>query len=433
MRIGMVSATYDQTVVNGAVRMVSLYQKYLASAGHQVLIFTLGEEHEDDEQAGIVRSPGLRLGDYGYYVSIGYSRRAQALLAQMDIVHSHHLFMSVEMAHRYARCPIVYTNHTRYDLYTGAYTPLPQPAADAIMRQLWPEFTDLADTVIAPSEGVRQLMLEFGVRSPTVVIENGIELAPFLRPNRPHHRAELGVSDEARLLIYVGRLSSEKNLLVLMQQLAIAREIVADLHLVLMGKGSQEEELRRSAHQLGLEENVHFIGVVPYEDVGNWLVTADAFVTASTSEVHPLTVIEAMAAGLPIIGVASPGIADSVESDFTGYIVQTAEGGLAAAMVALATDPVRAREMGQAARRASKRFDIHRTVDLTLGLYDELLASRPDLSREKEHGRRSRRTEKWGDLLDQLAHIIRPPEQTESGVRRWFGFSMPQIGEKGDE
>ncbi|MFO7662554.1 MAG: glycosyltransferase [Chloroflexota bacterium] len=433
MHIGLISATYDPTVVNGAIRMVSLHQKYLEAAGHHVLIFTLGEEQEDDEQAGIIRSPGLRLGNYGYYISIGYSRRAQALLAQMDIVHSHHLLMSVEMAHRYARCPIVYTNHTRYDLYTGAYTPLPQPAADAIMRQLWPEFTDLADIVIAPSESIRQLMLEFGVRCPTVVIENGIELDPFLQPSRPYNRSDLGLSDEAYLLMYVGRLSSEKNLVVLLQQLAIAREIVPDLHVALLGKGPQEEELRLLVHQLGLQKNVHFIGVVPYEDVGNWLATADAFVTASTSEVHPLTVIEAMAAGLPTIGVASPGITDSIESGVNGYIVHTAEGGLAAAMVAMAADPNHSREMGQTARRASQRFDIQRTIDRTMELYDELMTSRPDLTREKEHGRRSRRTEKWGDLLDQLAHIIRPPEQTDSGLKRWFGINMPPPKEKGHE
>lgn len=433
MRIGMVSATYDSTVVNGAVRMVSLYKQHLEARGHEVLIFTLGHVQEDDQSNKVIRSPGLRLGDYGYYVSMGYSREAQALLAQMDIVHSHHLLMSVEMAHRYARCPIVYTNHTRYDLYTGAYTPIPQPAADAIMRQVWPEFTDLADTVIAPSESVRQLMVEFGVRCPTVVIENGIELDRFLDPQQSHDRSELGLDESTCLLMYVGRLSSEKNLLQLLQQLAIAVEIAPHLHLALIGKGPQEQELREWVHELSLEERVHFIGVVPYEDVGNWLAAADAFVTASVSEVHPLTVIEAMAAGLPVIGTASPGIVDSIESGVNGFVVKSAEGGLAAAMVALAVDPPRRRRMGQAARQAGKRFDIHRTIDLTLDLYEELLTNRPDLKREKEHGRWGRRTESWSSLLDQLAQIIRPPESAEPGIWRRLGIGAARSGEKANE
>lgn len=415
MRIGMVSATYDPAVVNGAVRMVSLYQRHLEALGHEVYIFTLGESSETDPAARIVRSPGIRLGNYGYYLSMGYTREAQALLAQMDIVHCHHLLMSVEMAHRYARCPIVYTNHTRYDLYTGAYTPLPQPAADAIMRQVWPEFTDLADVVIAPSESVRQVMQEFGVRARTVVIENGIELEPFLRPPNPRAKADYGLSDSSRLLAYVGRLSSEKNLTALLEQFANARQLIADLHLVVFGKGPQEDELRQLAAELSLAPCVHFRGVVPYDEVADWLAAADAFVTASTSEVHPLTVIEAMAAGKPIVAIHSPGIADTVESGATGFLAQTVEG-LDAAIVALLSDPARARAMGEAAREASRRFDIHRTVAETLKLYHELLETRPDLQRQQEHGRWSRRTEKWGALLDQLAQLLRPSNDAEANA-----------------
>ena len=104
MRIGMVSATYDPTVVNGAVRMVTLYKEHLETLGHEVYIFTLGEPEESDDAARIIRSPGIRLGGYGYYISISYTREAQALLRQMDVVHCHHLLMSVELAHRYVQC-----------------------------------------------------------------------------------------------------------------------------------------------------------------------------------------------------------------------------------------------------------------------------------------------------------------------------------------
>lgn len=408
MRIGMVSATYDPAVVNGAVRMVGLYQRYLAALGHEVTIFALGDDREEDRAAGIVRSPGLRLGDHGYFVSLGYTREAQRLLATMDVVHCHHLFMSVELAHRYARCPIVYTNHTRYDLYTGTYTPLPQPAADAIMRQLWPEFTDLADTVIAPSGSVRDLMLEFGVRCPTVVIENGIELEPFLNPARPRTKADLGLPDSAYVIMFVGRLSEEKNLATLLRQFAQARQVVPHLALVLIGKGPQEEELRQLAEEVA-PGAVHFAGLVPYGEIGEWLAAADAFATASTSEVHPLTVIEAMAAGKPVAAVSSPGIVDTVEPGVTGYTPLTADG-LDAALVALASNPERARAMGQTARAVSRRFDIHRTVALTVELYQRLLRERPDLRREDEHGRWLRRSERWGAMLEQLAQLLRPAD-----------------------
>jgi hypothetical protein len=159
--------------------------------------------------------------------------------------------------------------------------------------------------------------------------------------------------------------------------------------------------------ELGLGACVHFRGLVPYEEVADWLAAADAFVTASTSEVHPLTVIEAMAAGKPVAAVRSPGIIDTVEPGVTGYMPHTVEG-LDAAIVALASNPAHGRAMGTAAREASRRFDIQRTVARTVDLYERLLQARPDLRRENEHGRWLRRTERWAARLDQLAQMIRP-------------------------
>ena len=222
MRIGMVTACY-KPVINGVTRMVSLYKAHLEAAGHEVTIFTLGDPDPNDEP-GVVRSPGLMLGDYGYYISMRYTSKAQALLQEMDIIHCHHLFMSVEMAHRYGRSPIVYTNHTRYDLYTGSVTSLPQPAADAIMRQIWPEFTDFADVVITPSASVRDVMLEFGVRRPIELIENGVDLRPFHYPSQPLTKTDLNVPETAVLVTYVGRLSPEKDLDILLEQFAIAND-----------------------------------------------------------------------------------------------------------------------------------------------------------------------------------------------------------------
>lgn len=417
MRIGMVSATYDPTVLNGVLRMVSLYKQHLEARGHEVLIFTLGEAAEGDADHGIIRSPGLRLGDYGYYISMGYTRQAQQLLAQMDIVHSHHLFMSVEMAHRYAHCPVVYTNHTRYDLYTGAYTPLPQGAADAIMRQVWPDFTDLADTVIAPAESVRHVMIDFGVRSPIVVIPNGIELERFARPSAPYHKIDLGWPPDALALAYVGRLAEEKNIAGLLRQFAAARARNPRLRLSIIGQGPQEADLHQLATALDLDESVRFTGAVPFDDVPNVLAAADAFVTASTSEVHPLTIIEAMAAGKPVAAVTSPGVSEIIVDGVTGCLAES-EDGLCEAILGVTGDPIRLIQMGATAAESSHRFDIRYTIDLTLRLYERLLADRPDLRRRKEHGRWSRRTEMWAPLVDQLASLVKPPHSGDGARGR---------------
>lgn len=374
MRIGLVTACY-KPVINGVTRMVALYAREFEARGHAVTIFTLGEPDPAGDDPHVVRSPAFPLGSSGYYFTWHYSAEAQRLLAEMDIVHCHHLFMSLELAHRYAHCPIVYTNHTRYDLYTAAYAHLPPGAAAAFMRQTWPRFTRYCDTVIAPSAGLRDVIWRFGVRQPIEVIENGIDLTRFESPVTPRDRDAWGAAPPATLAIYVGRLAGEKDVGLLLEQVAAARDICPDLHLLLVGDGPARPALETQRSALDLDGAVHFVGAVDYDAVPAYLAAADLFVTASTSEVHPLTVIEALAAGLPVVGVHSPGLSDAVESGVTGLLTHTPNGGLAAALAVLASDTARRQVMGQAARQASRRYAIKRTASLTLALYERLLMS----------------------------------------------------------
>ncbi len=421
MRIGMVTACY-KPVINGVTRMISLYKHHLESAGHEVFVFTLGDPDPAGDEPGVIRSPAIALGDSGYYVSTRYSRSAQDLLSQMDIIHCHHLFMSAELAHRYGRCPIVYTNHTRYDLYTGSVISIPQPAADALMRQIWPEITDLADVVITPSETVRKVMLDFGVRKPIEVIENGVDLNPLRHPPDPLNKTRLGLPEDAILLIYVGRLSPEKNMSILLEQFAIAKDILPKLHLLLVGDGASRKDLLQQTRELGLKASVHFAGFIVNEQVPNYLVAADMFVTASVTEVHPLTIIEAMAAGLPIAAVSSPGIKDTVETGKSGILTRFPDGGLAAAMVGIASNDENRKQMSQAARTSSERFDINHTVVRTVELYERLRATRPDLLRKREHGRAVRMRERFQPLIEQLDRLIRPTEKLGTGPLKWFSL-----------
>jgi hypothetical protein len=120
--------------------------------------------------------------------------------------------------------------------------------------------------------------------------------------------------------------------------------------------------------------------------------------------------------------VRSPGISDSIESGVTGYLAAD-EDGLDAAIVALMSDPDKTKAIGAAAREASKRFDIHRTVAETVKLYEELLVTRPDLQRAEKHGRWARRTEKWGALLNQLAEMVRPTGDIDEVTRHWWSLN----------
>src|SRR5258708_4666815 len=217
---------------------------------------------------------------------------------------------------------MVFTCHTRYDLYAQPYLPIiPEKIRDRFLQAYLPPFCEAMRLVISPSEGMAEILRGMGVRGPVEVIPNGVELQLFLTA-QPLRRADFGLSAEDVILVYAGRLATEKNLPMLLQAFAEVARAVANTYLLIIGGGQKrmETELQSLISELGLRNRVRLTGMVPYEVVPSYLVMGDVFVTASVTEVHPLSVIEGMAAGLPLIGIRSPGISDTVEDGQTGVL-----------------------------------------------------------------------------------------------------------------
>jgi 1,2-diacylglycerol 3-alpha-glucosyltransferase len=372
MHIGLVTASYVP-VINGVTRMVALYKKHLEAAGHQVTVFTFGEVEQWENDPTIVRSPGHKLSNSGYYFAFRYSPKAQELLSQVDIIHCHHLIMGLEHAQRYGRAPIVYTNHTRYDLYARSYMRLPDPIARGFLRLLWPWMTGYCDIVVAPSASVKRLLRTFGVRQPIEVIANGIEVERFRHPVNPLTKEQIGVPQTSTLVIYIGRLAGEKNLEKLLYEFSLAEGEVPPLYLLLVGSGPAQEKLFRLATKLNIANRVVFRGAVAHHEIPRYLAASDIFVTASQSEVLPLTIIEAMAAGLPVAAIKSPGIDDLIEHGKTGILTSFQNGDLARSILFLAGDKSERARLGHNSYQESRHYHINHTVGHTIQLYKRLL------------------------------------------------------------
>ncbi len=383
MRIGMATACYEP-LVNGVTRMISHYKYGLEEQGHSVCIFTLGGENAGNSKETVFHSKGAPLGNTGYHLSLRYHPAARLKMGQMDILHCHHLAMSLEFAHRYGNAPIVYTNHTRYDLYTGVYSRLPQPAANAIMRLAWRPLTDLCQVVIAPSRQAANTMRRFGVRRPIEIIPNGIDLAPFFNPTFPMNKSVAGLPASATpIFVYAGRLAKEKNLSVLIRQFADVCRRLPAARLLMIGRGNPAG-LKRLAQALDVAGNITFVGEVEPAQMPAWLQLADIFVTPSLSEVHPLTIIEAMAAGLPVVGIDAPGVGELVGHGQTGLLAET-PARLGETMAALGENLAICRQFGAAGRRASRKYAISATTRRTLDLYAELILAHSQKAKTPAH------------------------------------------------
>jgi glycosyltransferase involved in cell wall biosynthesis len=380
MRIGQLTDCYVP-VLNGVTNMVRTHKAQLERLGHQAPVFTAGHLDYVDEEADIVRSWGLPLGGTGYCAAPGYGRHAQVRLARMDVLHAHHPFVAGRLALRYGRRfgqPVVYTNHTRLDLYAGVYVPRPlRGLARRILRRYMPRFATQCDLIIAPSAGLAKVMREqWGVKRPVTVVPNGIDLARFRRPERAVSRTDLGLPPSGSLAIYTGRLGVEKNLPFMLRAFAQAVPDRPEARLLLLGDGPQAAALRELAGELRLGERVFLPGGVPYEQVPAYLAAADLFVSASFTEVHPMSLIEGLAAGLPALGVISPGVADTVEDGVNGLLTAHDVDAFSRALRRLLTDADLRARLAEGARRSSARYSIARTTGRMVELYQRLLNHR---------------------------------------------------------
>jgi 1,2-diacylglycerol 3-alpha-glucosyltransferase len=377
MRIGMLADLYKPHV-SGVTNYISLNKTILEKAGHEVFVFTFGDEDFEDDEENVIRSPGLPLVDTGFYLSFRYDLSAQKLLRTMDVVHVHHPFLSGHLALRYCQprnIPIVFTNHTRYDLYAQAYLPLiPDVVGESLLQAFLPSFCRSCDLVIAPSKGMRDVLRKFGVDSDIVVLPNGVDLSPIQTVKDPVSRASLGFGEKEVILIYTGRLGREKNLPLLLKSFAGTAKAYRDVGLLIVGDGTERENLEDLVQYLGIANRVHFTRMVPYKELPRYLSAADAFVTASVTEVHPLSVIEAMAAGLPVLGIDSPGVGDTVQNEVTGLIASEADLAVfTALMVRLVTDHKCRKKMGKLAREKANEYALERITPRLIECYENVI------------------------------------------------------------
>ena len=382
----MMTDTY-KPYISGITNYITLNKRYLEKAGHEVYIFTFGNLDYEDDETRIIRSPGKALTDTGFYMSLRYSREAKKLLQTMDIVHVHHPLLSGLLALRYCRphnIPVIFTNHTRYDLYAQAYMPLlPEIISDSLLKAYMPTYCDAVDMVISPSPGMEKILRKLDVKTHVEVIPNGVELDRFQQTDALT-RADFGFSDEDILLIYAGRLAPEKNLSFLLEAFDGVAEAVENVHLLLVGGGPSTEKIKKEVEELENSQKIHILGRIDYDKMPGYLRMCDAFVTASISEVHPLSVIEAMGANLPVMGIYSPGVGDTVENEKTGYLSKENLPSFTAKLTRLCIDKKLREKMGENARETSALYTIQRTTKMMVALYERVIKNSPPHDKERE-------------------------------------------------
>ncbi|QDH21111.1 glycosyltransferase family 4 protein [Saccharibacillus brassicae] len=380
MKILITTECY-RPIINGVVTSVVNLQNELEKNGHEVRILTLSPDGRSFTEGGVTHIGSVGALYPGVRTALRVHRRElrELLDWKPDVIHSQCEFSTFRMARYIAgalKIPIVHTYHTVYEDYTHYFSPS-RTWGRAAVALFTRRTLKHVESVVAPTQKVRSLLESYGVPGDIQVVPTGVDLSQFQAElpaeRRLLLRKSLGLSEEDRVLVSVGRLAKEKNLEEILR--FVSRCPHPRLKLLIVGDGPNRQALERRADELGLRERIVFAGMVQPEQVANYYKLGDLFVSASNSETQGLTYIEAMASGVPVLCRRDDCLNGVVDSGVNGWQYETFEQFEASLATALDRPGLLA-ELGENARKlALERYSSSAFGDSAEQIYLRAAAS----------------------------------------------------------
>lgn len=367
--------------VGGAENVTARFLCHLAATGRPVPACTVTDRHDGPPADELARTgvPRFDLGARRLADPVALGRLVRLLRRErIDLLHAHGQDASILAAAASLLRPTALAV-TRHVLDEPADTLRERARASLALASL-----RRADAVVAVSRAVADRLHDSaGVGGDRIrVILNGIEPGRFdpdrLERSRTEIRRSLGLEERARVVLVPSVLREGKGHDLLLAALPAIRERVPEVRLLFAGDGERAEALQDEARSRGLDEFVYFLGF--RTDIPELLAAADLVVLPSFAEALPTVLLEAAAAGRPVVATRVGGTPEVVEHGRTGLLVPPDDvPALRRAVVELLGDDDRARRFGRNARAvAERRFGIQRQVERTVALWREVAAEDGD-------------------------------------------------------
>jgi len=380
LRIGLFTDTYAPQV-NGVSISLQLISEGLQKRGHRVTIFAPNFPGYKDDQPGVVRLPSLKyLNDPPIYVAVLGTPRSTWSLSRkhFDVLHAHSPLTVGFLAYLTAstkNLPLIYTYHTSVTDYTHYVKVI---GGTGVIRHAARWFsatsTNLGDQIVVPSPKFLRLLLEQKVTKPIQVIPNGIDLSNFKAAKNPgSFRNRLGIKPNAPILLSVGRVDPEKRLDFLIDAFVRISDRIPEAHLVFAGDGGSRKGLEEHAAATTVSDRIHFLGMVNRAELPDLLHDATVFLSASTTEVHPISVIEAIASGLPLVAVQDEAFDGMIVENENGHLTPLNVDAYADTLAGLLSDPEKMARYGKRSAELSEKFSIEGQVRTLEQLYLEAI------------------------------------------------------------
>lgn len=371
--------------LSGITLSIKILKDELQKLGHTAFVVGPKYPGHTESDPKILRLPSLPATYPGYRFVFPYSPWIFSILKKerIELIHAHNPFgvgLAALLLARRMRVPFVYTFHTLFSRYVHHAAFIPQRLAKRAVSAYLTFFCQEADTIIVPSEMVRRLLVLRKVKKPIVVVPTGIQLDRIKEKKKiGNQRAEVRkkhrIPSDAKILLYSGRLSEEKNVPFLLKAFASIRAQEKNTYFILVGGGPKEKEYRRLA-----QDNMIFVGQRTPSEVLDYYLGAHVFIYASTTETQGLVLTEAKACGLPVVAVFGGGISDVVESGVDGYLVSHNQDMFVGHVLRLLREDALRREMSIKAEEDSHaRFSSVAVAKRMESVYNSLIRKRGEI------------------------------------------------------
>lgn len=378
MRIGFFTDSY-RPYTSGVVRSLDLFMREYTDRGHEVYIFgpayPLAQQRKEEHVFRFASIPAPTMPEFAIPIPLSAQLGSTIRRIGLEIVHVHSPFLLGRLGAAAARqydLPLVFTFHTLYEHYAH-YLPVARQAIRLLAQGVARDFCNRCDLVVAPSRPVESYLERIGVKVRVAVIPTGNDLEEFKDADPGWLRENYRIDPDAKVLLFVGRLGKEKNIVFLLHSFKLARQVFPGLELVIVGDGPQKGQLYDLCRSLGVDCRVTFTGLLPRRRLIHCYAGADLFVFPSVTETQGLVIGEAKSAGLPVVAINASGAAAMVAHGEDGLLTEGSPERFADGILRLLHDCSLHEEMKRRARLNAAALSSASSAEKMLDCYAELL------------------------------------------------------------
>lgn len=331
MRIALLTETYFPHI-NGVTTHVKTLKEGLTALGHEVLVITASTETRKHYiEDGVLYCPAKKIKKiYGYGLAAPYSPKRMKILKEFnpDIIHVHNEygigFFGIGAAKK-LNATLIYTLHTDYDSYMYYIMPkVLARTAGKIARKYINFIAKKSDGIIGPSPKCFEYIKKASHRKKIRILPNSIEMSLFNRDNISEEQKKvllnkLGLPENAFIACFVGRMGTEKAIDVTLDYLSKTLQKDDNIHYLAIGDGPTIGEFKELAEKLNISDRVIFTGRVEHDELPLYYSISKVYLTSSLTEMNSISMLEAMAMGVPVLQRVDEINKDQIEEGKNGY------------------------------------------------------------------------------------------------------------------